>query len=369
MRGSAWFPTLGLLAWLCCSGPQPAGAGKVLVMPVDGSHWLSMKILVKELIQKGHEVLVLVPETSLLIKNSETYKTEIYQVPYSKENLEDNFKQMKEGVFKNPTSMDLFVNLELLINFTSMQVTGCESLLKNKTLMTRLRDQGFDAVLTDPFLPCGSILSHLFKIPAVYFLRGLPCGLDLKANQCPSPISYVPVTFSDNTDVMTFPQRVNNMLMYFVEAYLCKVMYREFDTLTSRYLSDVGSYKELISRGAFWLLRYNFIFEYPQPTMPNTVFIGGINCAKKAPLPAVSIRKPPRVCHFIKRRRAGPIKTLRPPGRTSMNSWRGRETTASSSSLWAPWWPPCPRRRPGSSSTPSGRSLNGYDAAFAAALA
>ncbi|CAF89118.1 unnamed protein product, partial [Tetraodon nigroviridis] len=85
---------------------------------------------------------------------------------------------------------------------------------------------------------------------------------------------------------MTFPQRVKNMLMYFVESYLCKVMYREFDRLVTRHMSDIQSYRELISRGAFWLLRYDFTFEYPKPVMPNTAFIGGINCVKKAPLPA-----------------------------------------------------------------------------------
>uniref|UniRef100_H3CEN3 UDP-glucuronosyltransferase n=1 Tax=Tetraodon nigroviridis TaxID=99883 RepID=H3CEN3_TETNG len=290
MRGSVGILTLGLLAWIGCFGPQPVQAGKVLALPVDGSHWLSMKILVKELIQRGHDVLVLVPETSLLIKSSENYRTEIYQVPYSKEDLDGSFQALKDGLFLKPPSMaDLFVNVGRLVNFTTMQVTGCESLLRNQPLMTRLREQGFEAVLTDPFLPCGSIVSHLFNIPAVYFLRGLPCELDSKANQCPAPPSYVP----GNSDVMTFPQRVKNMLMYLVQSYLCNVMYHEFDRLVTRHMSDIQSYRELISRGAFWLLRYDFTFEHPKPVMPNTAFIGGINCAKKAPLPAVSIPKLP----------------------------------------------------------------------------
>lgn len=299
MRGSLWIPTLGLLAWLCCFGPHPVQAGKVLVMSIDGSPWLSMKILVKELIQRGHDVLVLVPETSLLIKSSEDYRTEIYQVPYSKEELGGNFKELKDGVFlKPPTMADMFVNVERLVNFTTMQVTGCESLLRNEPLMTRLREQGFDVVLTDPFLPCGSILSHLFNVPAVYFLRGLPCELDSKANQCPAPPSYVPIAFTGNSDVMNFPQRVKNMLMYIVQSYMCKIMYREFDLLVTRHMSDIQSYRELISRGAFWLLRYDFTFEHPKPVMPNMAFIGGINCAKKAPLPAVSIPQLP-VCREV----------------------------------------------------------------------
>ncbi|XP_028249296.1 UDP-glucuronosyltransferase-like [Parambassis ranga] len=290
MRSGVWFSTLGLvasLAWLCCLSLRPVEGGKVLVMPVDGSHWLSMKILVKELTRLGHEVVVLVPETSLLIQGSDSYKTEIYKVPFTKDELDSIFNRLREGVFKQPPGIeDLFVNVRRLINFTSIQVEGCEYLLNNEPVMSRLKSKGFEVMLTDPFLPCGPILAHILSIPAVYFLRGLPCELDLKAAQCPSPRSYVPVFFSGNTDIMTFPQRVKNFMMSFLESYLCKVMYVHFDDLVSRYIERGMTFKDLVSQGAMWLLRYDFTFDWPKPIMPNMAFIGGINCAKKAPLPA-----------------------------------------------------------------------------------
>ncbi|XP_068594313.1 UDP-glucuronosyltransferase-like [Cebidichthys violaceus] len=287
MSRGEWFPALGLVAWLCCLSPGPVQGGKVLVMPVDGSHWLSMEVLVKELSQRGHEAVVLVPETSLLIHGSESYKTEIYQVPYTKAELDALLDLLREGLFlKPPDIADIFLNMQRLINFTTMQVKGCESLLNNQPLMSQLKGGGFDLVLTDPFLPCGSILAHIFSIPAVYFLHGLPCELDTKANQCPSPPSYVPVYYSGNTDVMTFPQRVKNMVMSILESYVCKIMYANFDDLVSRYLGDNMTYRGIISNGAIWLLRYDFAFEWPRPQLPNMVFIGGINCGQKAPLPA-----------------------------------------------------------------------------------
>lgn len=290
MSNGVWFPALGLVAWLCCLGPVQGG--KVLVVPVDGSHWLSMKILVKELSNRGHEPLVLVPESSLLIRGSESYKTEIYQVPYTKAELDQNFNELRDGVFlKAPEFTDMFVNVQRLVNFTSMQVRGCESLLNNQALMSRLRGEGFDLVLTDPFLPCGSVLAHIFSIPAVYFLRGLPCELDSKANRCPSPPSYVPVAFTGNTDIMTFPQRIKNMVMSVVESYMCSIMYSHSDELVSKYVEDNMTYKDLLSQGAIWLLRYDFVFDWPKPLLPNMISIGGINCAKKAPLPEVSIQR------------------------------------------------------------------------------
>ncbi|XP_055726253.1 UDP-glucuronosyltransferase-like [Salvelinus fontinalis] len=280
---------LGLLVLLCCLAlcPAPVQGDKVLVMPVDGSHWLSMKLLVKELAARGHEMVVLVPDTSILIQGSDYYRTETFRVPYSKAQLDENVNKLKDAAFlKAPDVMDIFVNVQHLIHFTDMQVKGCEGLLYDKPLMQRLRGDGFKMMLTDPFLPCGSVIADSFNIPVVYFSRGIPCGLDEKAAQCPTPPSYVPRLFSGNTDNMDFLGRVKNMLMYSLESYLCTVMFASFDELTSRYLEKDMTYRELLGHGAIWLLRYDYSFEYPKPRMPNMVNIGGINCGKRAPLPA-----------------------------------------------------------------------------------
>uniref|UniRef100_A0A3B3SH05 glucuronosyltransferase n=1 Tax=Paramormyrops kingsleyae TaxID=1676925 RepID=A0A3B3SH05_9TELE len=197
-----------LLGWLGTCAVGPVQGGKVLVMPVEGSHWLSMRMLVAELSRRGHDTVVLVPETSILIGDSTYGRTEVFHVPYNKEELEDNMNKFRDNAFgKRPQAMDLFVNVGLLLNFTALQVRGCKGLLYDEPLMHKLRSEGFDVVLTDPFLPCGTILASVLDIPVVYFLRGLPCGLEYQAMQCPSPPSFVPRFFTGNTDVMTFPQR------------------------------------------------------------------------------------------------------------------------------------------------------------------
>ncbi|XP_075896484.1 UDP-glucuronosyltransferase-like [Nelusetta ayraudi] len=285
MRSGRCFFTLGLLAWLCCCSLEPVQAGKVLVLPVDASPWLSMKILVKELVRKGHDVLVLVPEHSILIKESESFKTETYEVPLVSY-MDRTFEDLTDKIFlKAPTITEIFDNVELLVNYTTDEVKTCKSLLRNEPIMKKVREAGFDVLITEPFLPCGAVLSKKFSIPAVYFYRYLACGLQTTANQCPSPPSYVPIDFSGNTDVMTFPQRVKNMLLYGLDSYICTVVYREFDKLVAEEIEGMSSYKELMSHAAFWLVRLDFAFDWPRPLMPNMAMIGGINCAKKAPLP------------------------------------------------------------------------------------
>lgn len=288
-EGWLWGLVSGLLLLWLSAGLRPVQGGRVLAMPVEGSHWLSMKVLATELAQRGHDVLVLVPETNILIQSSELFRTETFPVNISKEQLSSSLKGFQQGVFmRSPALMDIFIQLERLLNFTGSQVEGCESLLYNEPLMRKLKEENFELVLTDPFLPCGPIIATALGVPAVYFLRGMPCGLDLLASQCPSPSSYVPRFHSGTSDKMNFVERIRNFLMSGFELVLCKVMYASFDELAARYLDEDVTYKEIIGRGALWLHRYDFTFEYPRPIMPNMVFIGGINCQKSAEISAVS---------------------------------------------------------------------------------
>ncbi|MGH0162709.1 UNVERIFIED_CONTAM: hypothetical protein FKN15_048226 [Acipenser sinensis] len=284
MGRAVCYPARGLLLLLAVL--WSAEGGKLLVVPADGSHWLSMKILAEELGQRGHEVVVLVPEASILIKGSDLYKTVMFAVPYSKEEVAGNIGMLKDSVFHNGSHQEgLLINMERIQMFQVFQARGCESLLYNAKLMAQLEREEFDALLTDPFLPCGVIIAEKLAVPAVFFLRGVPCGMDRMAAQCPSPPSFVPRDFTDNTDHMTFPQRVQNLLSALLQPMLCRMIYSSFDELASRYLQRDISFQELMSHGAVWLLRYDFTFEYPRPLMPNMVLIGGINCGVKKGLP------------------------------------------------------------------------------------
>ncbi|XP_062312230.1 UDP-glucuronosyltransferase 1-2-like [Osmerus eperlanus] len=164
MDRGLWVPAAGLLTLLCCTLGLVQGE-KVLVMPVDGSHWLSMKLLVKELSRRGHEMVVLVPETSLVIQGSDTFRTEVFQVPHKKVELLAVIDRLKDdGFSRRPQLTDIFTSVKQMVNATYIQVKACESLLYNQPLMERLRGEGFQLMLTDPFLPCGSILAKTFSM-------------------------------------------------------------------------------------------------------------------------------------------------------------------------------------------------------------
>ncbi|KFQ20505.1 UDP-glucuronosyltransferase 1-3, partial [Merops nubicus] len=136
-------------------------------------------------------------------------------------------------------------------------------------------------VLTDPVFLCGATLARHLSLPAVFFMRGFPCGLHYAAPRCPSPLSYIPRLFTFNSDRMTFLQRLENALVALLELGYCHGFYADALQLSSQVLQRDVSLLDLLSSASVWLLRFDFVFEYPRPVMPNMVFIGGINCAQK----------------------------------------------------------------------------------------
>ncbi|NXH98159.1 UD11 glucuronosyltransferase, partial [Pachycephala philippinensis] len=259
-----------------------AAAGRLLVVPVDGSHWLSMREVVDMLQQKGHEVVVVAPEVSMHIKPSKNFVMKMYSVPYTQEEMEKDFKAFFQLAFEEGSFLKrIFDIFEGMKRITKFGVSSCEQLLQNKELIRYLEENEFDAVLSDPFIPCGAILAEHLSLPSMYFLRGIPCGLDFEATQCPNPPSYVPRGFTDNTDRMTFLQRVKNLLFDIPNVFLCDFAFQPYSKLASEFLQREVTVLDLLRKGSVWLMRLEFVLDYPRPLMPNIIPIGGVNCAHK----------------------------------------------------------------------------------------
>ncbi|XP_021534621.1 LOW QUALITY PROTEIN: UDP-glucuronosyltransferase 1-6-like [Neomonachus schauinslandi] len=258
---------------------------KLLVVPQDGSHWLSMKDIVELLSQKGHDIVVLVPEVNLLLKESRHYTRKSYPVPFDQKELENRYHSFGNNHFAetrllNAAQME-YRNSMMVID---MYFTNCQSLLEDPGTLSVLRESKFDALFTDPALPCGVILAEYLGLPSVYLFRGFPCSLEHMMSRSPNPVSHIPRCYTQFSDQMTFPQRVANYLVNYLETYLFYCLYSKYEDLPSNILKRDVHLPTLYRKGSVWLLRYDFVFEYPRPVMPNMVFIGGTNCKKKGVL-------------------------------------------------------------------------------------
>ncbi|KAM6260358.1 UDP-glucuronosyltransferase 1A1-like isoform 1-T1 [Spheniscus humboldti] len=259
-----------------------AAGGKLLVVPVDGSHWLSMREVLDGLRQKGHEIVVIAPEISLYIKPTTNFVMKMYPVPFTQEDMDENFQAFLQDVLEEGSFLERFLKLyQSMKRFFDLAISSCAHLLYNKELVRYLEESKFDAVFTDPVIPCGQILAEHLSVPSVFFLRGMPCGLDFEATQCPHPPSYVPRIFTDHTDHMNFLQRVKNLILDIPNYFLCDFFFQPYAKLASEFLQRDVTVPDLLRQASIWLMRLDFALDYPRPLMPNIIFIGGVNCAHK----------------------------------------------------------------------------------------
>lgn len=282
-----------LLVSLSVMSPSVCG-GKILVFPVDGSHWVNMNLLIESLHARGHEVTVVRTSTSWYIKeNAPHYRSITVSLPEAISIEEPDFflsflvKMLairKEG--GSPVSFVKFY-WEMLGSLSKIHqqasLLGVE-IFENKTLLQSIRDTHFDVVLIDPGLPVGVLVAHELKLPTVFNVRWITSG-EGHFVVAPSPTSYVPTSGNAVADRMTFVQRVKNALYYLLNTCIDKfIVCPHYDRLVERYFGADVKFYHLLQGVDIWLIRVDFVFEFPRPTMPNIAYIGGFQCKPSAPL-------------------------------------------------------------------------------------
>ncbi|XP_024118019.1 UDP-glucuronosyltransferase 1-2 [Oryzias melastigma] len=269
-----------------CSG------GNILVYPVDGSHWINMKIILEELHARGHNITVIRASNSWYIKEkSSLYSSINLEMEEAFEDFFDIFIAEQIKVQREGASLMTFLKLnrDFLSMLTQAHVLWCDvtkDVFENKTLAKQITDSKYDLVLTDPAIGGGLVLAKYFNLPVVLNIRWSPLG-EGHLVLAPSPLSYIPVPGSGLTDKMDFFQRIKNMFFYgilkFQEIVLVGPIY---DDICSKYIEGGCSIASLLQQADIWLFRSDFVFDFPRPTMPNVVYIGGFQCKPAEPLPA-----------------------------------------------------------------------------------
>ncbi|EMP31701.1 UDP-glucuronosyltransferase 2A1 [Chelonia mydas] len=218
--------------------------GKVLVWPTDGSHWLNIKLVLEELSLRGHNVTVLVPSTSLLVdynESSSPFDFEVLPVPFTKQTVEallEDFLHLWMYELPNLSYWEGLVKLtESMAVLIRMIKQTCDSVVLNPGLIAKLRQAGFDVLISDPLSPGGELIAEFLEIPFVYTFRFSEGNtVERLCGGLPAPPSYVPASTGRLTDRMSFMERLENMLFYALQDVLFhQVLWREW----SQYYSDV----------------------------------------------------------------------------------------------------------------------------------
>lgn len=155
----------------------------------------------------------------------------------------------------------------------------------DEKMIKSLVDSKYDLVLTDPAIPHGVILAKYLKLPLVLNVRWV-MSADGQSVIAPSPLSYIPSPGSGLTGKMNFIQRVKNILFHSVILLQTSFIRTRYNAICDKYIEGGCDIISLIQGADIWLFRSNFVFDFPRPTMPNVIYIGGFQCKPAQPLPA-----------------------------------------------------------------------------------
>ncbi|XP_065770091.1 UDP-glucuronosyltransferase 2B18-like isoform X4 [Muntiacus reevesi] len=153
-----WLSLLQLVQLTCYF--NSGSCGKVLVWPVEFSHWMNMKTILDELVTRGHEVTVLESSASTLIDPNKplALKFETFPISLTKDEYQNVIKILVETwilVVKDYFWIHLSTMQRLFDQLSDMSIKLCSEAVSNKKLMTKLQESRFDVVLADVVGPCG----------------------------------------------------------------------------------------------------------------------------------------------------------------------------------------------------------------------
>ncbi|XP_041042317.1 UDP-glucuronosyltransferase 2A1-like isoform X1 [Carcharodon carcharias] len=258
---------------------------------IEASHWINLKPVIEELIDRGHNVTVAVHTAALFINYSEPsrMKFEVFEVLFT----HDTYRDFMENILHfwisevhNLSFWDRYRRFtELVKTVTKLNRQICDGIIKNHKLLQKLQESKFRVLLSDPVNPCGDLLAIKLGIPFIFTLRfSFGSVMERLCGQLPVPPSYVPVAMSELSDKMTFAERFQNILYMQMYSLMCKWLWLEWDMYYSEAIGKPTTFCETMGKAEIWLIRTYWDFEFPRPFLPNFMFVGGLHCRPAKPL-------------------------------------------------------------------------------------
>jgi len=275
-----------LLFLMAACSLEPSRGAKVLLMPaiVFDSHLRVFMRVAEALAERGHDPVLLLHEGRDVEAYLPGFRMQRYWGIFSTGNADAWVQEKIKRVFQGKlTSMEMF-------SFLEKYLENCDLVLGNSTLLQKLQHEHFDLLVVDPNEMCGLILAHILRIKYAVISTGFWFPAEIGAT---SPIAYVPEFNSLMTDRMSFFGRTWNLLVYVITRVATKlIILPKFERLMEKHrVEPKTSMLDLVHGTSLFFLCNDVVLDFPRPTLPHVIFIGGILAEPAKPLPVVSAGK------------------------------------------------------------------------------
>ncbi|GAB0189423.1 2-hydroxyacylsphingosine 1-beta-galactosyltransferase [Grus japonensis] len=258
-----------------------ARAAKIVVVPpiMFESHLYIFKTLASALHDQGHQTVFLLSE-GREIPPSNHYRLQRYPGIFNSSTSDDFLQSKMRSIFSGRlTALELF---DILDHYSK----NCDMIVGNQNLLRALKQEKFDLLLVDPNEMCGFVIAHLLGVKYAVFSTGLWYPAEVGA---PAPLSYVPEFNSLLTDRMNLFERIKNTVVYLISRFgVSFLVLPKYERIMQKYkvLPERSMY-DLVHGSSLWMLCTDIALEFPRPTLPNVVYVGGILTKPASPLPEV----------------------------------------------------------------------------------
>uniref|UniRef100_A0A8C5SEW0 UDP glycosyltransferase 8 n=1 Tax=Laticauda laticaudata TaxID=8630 RepID=A0A8C5SEW0_LATLA len=268
-----------------CHAAGISKAAKIVIVPpiLFESHLYIFKTLASALYEHGHQTVLLLSE-GREIPPSNHYRLQRYPGLFNTTTSDEFLQSKMRSIFSgSQTALELF---DILDHYSK----NCDMVVGNKKLLHALKKEKFDLLLVDPNEMCGFVIAHLLGIKYAVFSTGLWYPAEVGA---PAPLAYVPEFNSLLTDHMNFLERFKNTIVYLVSRFgVSFLILPKYERIIQKYsVQPARSMYELVHESSLWMLCTDVALEFPRPTLPNVVYVGGILTKPASPLPEVRFAK------------------------------------------------------------------------------
>ncbi|KAG8454043.1 hypothetical protein GDO86_000614 [Hymenochirus boettgeri] len=256
-----------------------AEAAKILVVPpiMFESHLYIFKTLASALHEQGHQTVLLVSE-GRDVPQSSHYQLQRYPGIFNSTTSDDFLQSKMKSIFSGRfTALELF---DILDHYSK----NCDIVVGNQDLMRHLKQTKFDLLLVDPNEMCGFVIAGILDVKYAVVSTGLWYPAEVGA---PAPLAYVPEFNSMLTDHMNMLDRIKNTLVYLVSRFgVSFLVMPKYERIMRKHnILPTKSMYELVQGSSLWMLCTDIALEFPRPTLPNVVYVGGILTKPVSPLP------------------------------------------------------------------------------------
>lgn len=267
-------PWMAIVGFLFCFQIHKVKSANILAIPVPHySTVAEIHSVAQELFKRGHNVTFYLPTDYDTRKSI----TKLPIITYGKNAtaiMSSIINQFNDEVFHR--KINIVSKMGNMRKMSCLQVNDAEAFKK-------LQAEKFDFAIVNfaIFMKCLYLIPYNLKIPYASVSTAM---IQLEIGH-PVSTNFVPFILLPYGTEMSFSQRVHNFLYHFISTILLRHVFSPYDISSAVPKLSFPEAEDLPKMSEIFLENSDFVLDFPKPTMPNFIQVGGLTTKSPNPLP------------------------------------------------------------------------------------